>query len=123
MKSRNYVFTLFIKSPDDIWSEFKTITEPCSYMIYQVEQCKKTLKYHLQGYFEFWKPVRLSFIKKMFKNDTIHIELRKGWQEEAINYCCKEETKIKGPFEFGCKWSQGKRNDLEKIKDLKWSKL
>lgn len=46
---------------------------------------------HLQGYLELEKVMRMEAVKKMLKCPTIHLEGRKGTQEQAIEYCKKEE--------------------------------
>lgn len=62
------------------------------------EICPTTKKEHYQGYVRFDKPCRLSWWKNQFP--TVHVELRKGSEEQAANYCRKEGNVI---VDFGCK--------------------
>lgn len=49
--------------------------------------------------------------------ETAHWEPRRGSQQQAIAYCSKSETKMEGPWSVGTPKEQGKRNDLEEIKN------
>lgn len=85
----------------------------CVYLCYGREGADKTA--HYQGYIEFTKPCRFSWLKKRLKR--AHWESRKGSRTQARNYCFKEDKK---PFEHG-KWKpdkQGERNDLVVVKRL-----
>lgn len=67
---------------------------------------------HLQGYIEFENPRALTALKKI--NARIHWESRKGSPKEASDYCKKE-----GSFwESGSITNQGKRNDIEKTREI-----
>lgn len=107
--SRNWCFTAYskpdIKSHDDI-----------IYYIYQSEICPTTKRLHYQGYAEFSKPQSMKMIKKLFNDNTIHLGIRKGNQEQAINYCKKKATSVPGSqIEYGTPTQQGKRNDIKEI--------
>ena len=73
-------------------------TTHIQYYIFGKERAPNTGTLHLQGYVEFKKLVSYKGIKKILNNNTIHIEERRGTQEQAINYCRKEDPT---PFEFG----------------------
>lgn len=69
---------------------------------------------HLQGYIELSKRLRISQLKSTLGR-RIHLERRRGTASDASEYCRKE-----GDFEqFGSisKSEQGRRTDLEKIKE------
>lgn len=66
---------------------------------------------HLQGYVECNRAVTLGHMQKWLPR--AHFEPRRGSQDQAIEYCKKENDFI----EFGCKNQQGKRNDLESYRD------
>lgn len=65
---------------------------------------------HIQGYIELKSQSRLTTIKKYMPR--AHIEPRKGTQEQAINYCKKENNWIQD----GNIKKQGKRNDLDEVR-------
>lgn len=85
-----------------------------SYVIWGTEICPKTEKVHHQGYVEFKSNQRFTAMKK--RGEKIHWELRKGSQEDAIKYCEKDGKfeEIGNPAEI----KQGKRNDIEEVKNL-----
>jgi len=89
----------------------------CSYVVGQFERGEKTNHLHWQGYFEFVKKMTLTGLKKL--NDEIHWDCAKGTGVENRVYCTKLATRERGPFEFGkmAKENQGKRNDLEMMKE------
>lgn len=89
------------------------ISEP-RYYIFGVEKGKKKETPHLQGYIEFYRPMRISEIKTFLGVDRLHLEKRRGTQEEAIEYCKKEGEYI----EYGTPAQQGQRVDIDDIKYL-----
>ncbi len=86
------------------------------YLVYQ-EEIGDSGTYHFQGYCEFKTQLRMAAAKELLGGDTVHLERRRGTQEQAIAYAKKEDTRIDGPFEFGIPRSQGKRMDLEGFKN------
>lgn len=110
MAKRNWCFTLYADK-----KETKEILENASevkYCIFQEEKTK-TDKLHLQGYIEFNKPMRMAAVKKVFDDDTIHLEERKGTREQARDYCKKSESRVSEPIEIGVWGKQGTRNDIK----------
>lgn len=70
----------------------------------------------MQAYVEFTKPVRLSHLQRLWPG--LHAERRAGSRDQAIAYCSKEESRVTNPTTFGeMVLNQGKRTDLEDIKD------
>lgn len=57
----------------------------------------------------------MNAVKLTFLGDKTHLEARKGSQEQAINYCSKDDTRVDGPFEFGTPSIQGKRSDIDQV--------
>lgn len=106
-KSRNYCITMFTEPviPTDT---------ALRYAIFGEEIAPTTNKTHWQGYIELTKPMRFAAIKKLFNDNTIHIEARKGTREQARDYC-KKDNKF---TEYG-KWisGQGHRSDLDDVVD------
>lgn len=67
---------------------------------------------HIQGYMELQSQSRLTTLKKFFPR--AHIERRMGSQEQAINYCKKDNNFVEdGEYKV-----QGKRNDLDKVRTI-----
>jgi len=88
------------------------------YLCFQKETCPTSKKEHFQGYVEFKAQKRLGEVKKVFKDDKIHVEARHGTQEQAIAYCKKKESAVLNSFEeFGTPKRQGNRSDLDSIYD------
>lgn len=86
-----------------------------NYIIFQREVCPKTKKEHWQGYCELKKQLSMKQVKKLFNDKALHIESRKGNQQQAIDYCKKEESRKEGEeiHEYGTPAKQGKRTDLK----------
>lgn len=84
----------------------------CRYIIYGSEICPETKREHWQSYMELDKPMRIKQIKKIFEDDTVHLEPRRGTRDQAREYCMKDNDYI----EYG-KWisGQGHRTDLDQI--------
>lgn len=111
MGSRNYCFTTFNKPTID--------TTDVLYYIYQKEKCPTTKKEHYQGYIELKKVIRMQSLKtNVFRDNTVHLEKRRGSQEQAIEYCQKKESQVEPPVIFGTPTRQGRRTDLELVHTL-----
>lgn len=113
---RNVCFTSYQK-------EISYDETKLNYIVYQKEVCPNTKKEHWQGYCELKKQMSMRQVKKLFNDNKLHIEARKGTQKQAITYCKKDDSRKDGcePFEWGKAKKQGKRSDLEafvnKMKD------
>lgn len=103
-KFRNVCFTSFeIEKP--------VFCDKMNYMIVGKEVCPTSGKEHWQGYAEFKESHRMKGVKDMLGGDGVHIEPRRGTQDEAISYCMKG-----GAYEsWGSVKQQGKRNDLSEV--------
>ncbi len=110
---RNVCFTL--NNPDDM---IMFDGEEMEYLIYQEEQPEGGT-YHLQGYCEFTRQRSLSQAKALLGGDEVHLEPRRGTQQQAIDYCKKLDTRVPHtePYEEGTPRTQGKRMDLEGFKN------
>lgn len=71
------------------------------YVAYQIERCPKSGRPHVQAYLCLRDRVRLSRLKKLVKDKTVHCEPRRGSHQQALDYCTKEDTRISGPFFIG----------------------
>lgn len=76
------------------------------YKIEGIEICPQSKKEHIQGYLEWKQQITFKAIKKIWP--SLHIEERKGTQDQAITYCKKDGKWT----EFGTKAEQGKRTDI-----------
>lgn len=111
MRSRNWCFTINNWTEEDFMDMSDIENNKATYVILGFETGEKGTD-HIQGYMEFKNPVRLETLRKI--NGRAHYEARKGTQKQASDYCMKDGDYI----EFGEKGSQGKRSDLEDIKEL-----
>lgn len=105
MTSRHYCLTFFSEPKIKLCNKIR-------YAIYGEEIAPETKKVHWQTYIELYSPTRMSGIKKMYNDNTIHIEKRNGTREQARDYCKKDNKYT----EHG-KWikGQGHRTDLETV--------
>lgn len=86
-----------------------------NYIIWGREICPTTGRRHLQGYLELPKIQRGSQVKRLFQPLSPEIDFRKGTQEQAIEYCQKDNDWEEHGTKAATK-KQGKRNDLERFK-------
>ena len=109
------MFTINNPSEWRLWDE---CPEGVAYMTWQVERGEHLGTVHLQGYLELEASQYLSFLLTNVSARG-HFEVRRGTQEEAINYCRKEETRQAGPYELGRKAisKQGERVDILAFRD------
>lgn len=103
---RNCVFT-WNNYPDDAEAQLKAI-DYVSYGIFQPEVGESGTP-HLQGYLEFSAKKGFNVVARLF---PWHIEARRGSQQQAIDYCTKEDSRNGDKVEWGEKKSQGKRSDI-----------
>lgn len=111
-KYRNWCFTAY---SDSVEYDTKGI----QFMVYQREVCPETKKEHWQGYVEFKGQKRMGEVKKVFNDNTIHLEARYGTQKQAIDYCMKSDSRKEGckPISYGKPKNQGNRSDLDSLWD------
>lgn len=110
-RSRGWCFTVNNYQEDDI-DRLDDLSNVSTYLCYGKEVAPTTGTPHLQGYIYFDNAKTFSKIQKLLPKGA-HIELAKGNALENNSYCKKE-----GDFkEFGTRPAQGKRNDIELVKD------
>lgn len=103
-------FTFTINNPTE--QDNKDLENcPFRYVIIGLEKGENGTP-HYQGYMELNKKIRFNTIKKMLPR--AHIEMRRGTQAQAIEYCKKE----KNFKEYGDPRWQGERTDLDKVRTL-----
>lgn len=103
MGSRDWCFTCFDVDETTAEDIVKSIYERdiVKYVVAQLERSTEG-NLHLQGYLEISKVARYSALKKDELSGA-HFEKRLGLQQQAIDYCKKEDTRVLGPWEFGKK--------------------
>lgn len=110
-KSRLWCFTNFdIKF--DYNSYFDNSNGNVKYILYGLEICPDTGKQHHQGLIYFKNP-RASIKSVASELGSCHVEMCKGNLDDNIKYCSKDNNIT----EIGDKPNQGKRIDLDKIKN------
>lgn len=115
---RNVMFTVFAEGEDDLLDLDPELWPHCSFAIWQRELCPETNREHFQGYMELVQPTRYVTMHSWSGLETAHFEARRGNQQQAIDYCSKEDSRIEGPYEFGIRNQQGRRSDLQAIQVL-----
>lgn len=80
-----------------------------------MERCPDTGKLHVQGYLRYSAQIAFASIQPVFVPG--HIELCMGNEQQNVEYCSKAECRVIGPFEWGVRASQGKRNDLVVVRE------
>lgn len=122
IKCRCYMLTIF--RPDE-YEKIKPeiVPKEIKYFVGQIEECPKTKKPHIQAYIELTSPMRINAVKKIINCSWAHLEPRRGTQQQAISYCTKDESRIASLPSIGEPGKQGKRVDLEALKDLEFMKL
>jgi len=89
------------------------------YIAYQLERGETCNTLHLQGYIEFRQKRTMNQVKETLQAPGAHLEPRHGSQEQARDYCLKEETRVEGPWEGGTlSQGSGERTDLDSIRQL-----
>jgi len=113
MKSRNWCFTDWEKPREE--AEGLSVVK---YFIYQLEVTPSTNREHYQGYVEFKHAVTMARAKQALLSPRSHLEIRRGSQQQAVDYCRKKESRKEGtiPYEWGdLRNAQGHRSDLDAI--------
>ena len=100
--ARSFIGTSFdVDSFEEWFNSLDEEEEDVRYVVYQVEVCPETKREHCQWYIELKKTARFSYIKKMLDDNKAHVENRKGSRSQARRYCSKEESRERGPYEWG----------------------
>ncbi len=109
---RHWCFT--VNNPGDgfrIWNEDLDGGIPTlGYGIFQIERGADGTE-HAQGYLEFSHSKTMGGVKLLPGLSRAHLEPRRGTREQAADYCRKEDTRLRGPFEFGQLYTKKKHKD------------
>lgn len=113
-KSRAWCFTINNFNQDEFTTLKDGIPNWMGYLVFQHERGSEGTD-HLQGYLECNQRTRLQRLRTYLPR--AHFEVRRGTQDQAIDYCKKEEGRIDGPWEHGSRMEsrQGKRTDLDDL--------
>lgn len=139
MRLRNWVFTQHVRGnisiagpseglPDDQVSQWdprgRVFSEKdCRYIICGAEVCPNTGRHHWQGYAEVNRAMGIKAIKELLGSNDVHLEPRRGTQQQAIDYCKKPDTGLldgdgnKVLFEYGKAALDGVRTGHSKNKN------
>lgn len=109
-RARSYVFTLNNYSAAD---EARIQGIDCRYLVYGREAAPTTGTLHLQGYLYFSNAKSFTAAKRLI-GDTAHLEVARGTPSQSRTYCVKDGDF----FEKGDLPQQGKRSELEELKQL-----
>jgi len=112
VRSRGWVFTLNNPSSAEVPRDWEG--SAVRFCIWQLERGQEGTP-HLQGYVLFDTAKSLPSVKAL--SSTAHWEPRKGTHKQARDYCTKSETRVEGPFRYGSEPEQGRRTDLDCLKE------
>jgi len=89
-----------------------------AYLVYQRERCPDTGRLHWQGYCEFHRDRKIGGIQTALGIGRSHVEGRRGSQDQAIEYCTKQESRISEAIEKGTRKTdrsaKGKAKGIDK---------
>lgn len=94
------------------WDEPEFNSKQMKYLVVGLESCPTTGRKHYQCFVYFFNAKTMLQCKKFFGNDS-HIEDCKGTINDNVAYCTKDDNYK----EYGELPLQGKRTDLNEIKD------
>ena len=103
---KNVCFTSYCEEPP-----FKG--DKITYLVYQRESGDESHREHWQGYAECsGQGLSIKSWQGELGQPGAHLEKRQGTQQQAIDYCTKEETRISGPHHFG---EKSQKNEKKRI--------
>ncbi len=113
---RCWCFTINNPTPkDSAFISDLAATPSFGYCVYQLEKGVEGNE-HFQGYIEFKRALGMVTVKRLL-GGRAHLEVRRGTQTEARDYCMKEDTRLDksaAPIEMGTLFAsqQGARTDI-----------
>lgn len=113
-RSRAWCLTDFQPENAEDYYELVEENENIVYFCMGHEVCDTTGRLHLQGYVYFRNGKVLAAVKRFFHPFAPHLEAAKGTAEQSRIYCKKEGDEW---FEYGDMPEQGKRNDLDAVRE------
>ncbi len=130
--AKYWCFTSFAVSP----ANTETVkgfhgTGDCTQLCFQVERCTDTDRLHYQGFIGFKKKKSFNAVKDFLTLPAVppaggaadgaaasgvpHVEKIKKSVAAAQAYCCKEDTRVDGPWRYGLDISPGSRSDITRL--------
>lgn len=94
-----------------------------TFSVFQEETCPSTNRPHIQGYVEFPKKITRKQAQHILGDTKAHLELRKGTQKQAVDYCEKSESRNRGPYKIGFRAMEHRSINNQKTMDLVLIKL
>ncbi len=113
---RYWCFTINNPTPKDSECISDLVGQPSfGYCVYQLEKGVEGNE-HFQGYIEFKRRLGMATVKRLL-GGRAHLEVRRGTQSQARDYCMKDDTRLDRddvPIELGTIFvgNQGKRTDI-----------
>ncbi len=124
---RNWMFTHFYEVAGEetqppAWGASRAF-ESSDWILFlcgQDEICPETQRRHFQGYVHGRSALGIRSVQEQLGLPNIHLEVRRGRHEEALDYCTKIESRAPGadPVILGDPPRQGARKDLDEIKGI-----
>jgi len=110
--ARNWCVTAYGPSVETLVSYVKTEPSELTYAVLGEEKCPTTGRLHGQGYFQFAQKKRMRFCQQRAKASWL---IARGTAAQNRTYCTKEGKIL---VEYGTPVEQGRRTDLEHVRDL-----
>lgn len=89
------------------------------YIVFQLEEGTTEGTPHLQGYLQLPRRRTMRGLKRLGRClGRMHLEPRRGSHDQARSYATKPDTRVAGPWEYGEPTNQGKRSDLDEVREL-----
>lgn len=112
-RSKDWVFTINNYSDEDMQALRGLVPDEARYLVFGREVAPESGTPHLQGFVQLLVRVRRGAVSRMPGFGRAALFTRRGSVQEAAVYCKKEND-----FEeFGTPTAQGKRKDLEEVKE------
>jgi len=98
-KSRRWCFTDFGPKVLDCAGYFGALLpNGVRFVIWQKERCPVSGRFHVQGYLRLSNSTTLGGVKRILASDTAHVTMANGTEQQNIDYCSKDASKVEGPW-------------------------
>jgi hypothetical protein len=119
-RSRSWVWTLFGYSSQDIDRLANLDLPHLKYLVFGVESAPSTGRAHLQGYVNFTRALSMRQVKELIHGGA-YLAIAEGNAQQNRLYCLKLRPEDEKPneefYEIGLCPQQGKRTDLDAVKE------